>query len=219
MKALMKLVLIPVVLMLNFVGVAVAAEVPTYNDPSKMMEEVADKTFRRIAADQPKIQQNLEHLRVVVNEELVPYIDTKYAAFRVIGNYIQQTTEQERDEFVKAFTDYMVGTYAGAFTSYKNQKVIIEPVKVTNGQKIISVKTRVVDPGKPDINIEFKLRRVKDGENWLVFDMVAEGISLLDSKRAELGSMIRQQGLAKVTTLLVEKAKAPVAPLVKEKNA
>lgn len=219
MKALMKLVWVPVVLMLNLTGVAQAADVPQYNDPSKMMEAVADKTFRRIAADQEIIKKDLEHLRVIVNEELVPYIDTRYAAFRVIGNYIKQTSEQEREDFVKAFTDYMVGTYAGAFTQYKNQKVIIEPAKVTDGQKIIAIKTRVVDPGKPDINIEFKLRRVKDSEHWLVFDMVAEGISLLDSKRAELGSMIRQQGLPKVTALLVEKAKAPVAPLVKDNNA
>jgi phospholipid transport system substrate-binding protein len=69
----------------------------------------------------------------------------------------------------------------------------------------------VIDPGKPDINIEFKLRRGRDSENWLVFDMVAEGISLLDSKRAEFGNLIRKQGLSSVTQILLEKAKAPIS--------
>ena len=36
--------------------------------------------------------------------------------------------------------------------------------------------------------------------------MVAEGISLLDSKQAELGSMIRQKGLPYVTELLKSKS-------------
>lgn len=196
-----------------------AAEVKTYDDPYKMIEAVADQTFRRIATDQPVIEKDLEHLRIIVNEELVPYIDSRYAAFRVIGNYIKQTKPEDRDAFVIAFRDYMVATYAGALTQYKNQKVIFEPSKAVGGQNIVTIKTRVIDPGKPDINIEFKLRRAKDAQNWQVFDMVAEGISLLDSKRAELGNLIRQQGLASVTALLIEKSKAPITAPLKGKDA
>ena len=203
----------------GLVAQASAAEVKTYDDPYKMIESVADQTFRRISADQPVIQKDLEHLRVIVNEELVPYIDSRYAAFRVIGNYIKQTKPAERDAFVLAFKDYMVATYAGALTQYKNQKVIFEPAKAVGNQNIVTIKTRVIDPGKPDIKIEFKLRRMKDTNNWLVYDMVAEGISLLDSKRSELGSLIRQQGLLSVAALLEEKAKAPIKAPEKNKDA
>jgi phospholipid transport system substrate-binding protein len=74
----------------------------------------------------------------------------------------------------------------------------------------MTIKTRVIDPGKPDITIDFKLRRNRGSEYWLVYDMVAEGISLLDSKRAELSNLIRQQGVARVTELLIEKSKEPI---------
>lgn len=197
---------------LAFSGTAAGAETPTYDDPYKMMEVLADNTFSRIARDQSKISANPEVLRDIVNEELVPYIDSRYAALRVIGNSadLRQTPRDDLLAFVDAFQNYMVATYAGVFTQYKDQKVMIEPGRINDSQKIISIKTRVIDPGKPDINIEFKLRRGRDGGNWLVFDMVAEGISLLDSKRAELGNLIRQQGLNSVTALLVEKAKAPI---------
>mgnify|MGYP006163619381 CR=1 FL=1 len=189
------------------------AETPTYSDPFKMMEVLADNTFSRIAKDQSKIQADPEVLRVIVNDELVPYIDSRYAALRVIGNSadLRQTPREDILAFVDAFQNYMVATYAGVFTQYRDQKVIIEPAAGgIDDQKIITVKTRVIDPGKPDIKIDFKLRRGKDSDNWLVFDMVAEGISLLDSKRAELGNLIRQQGLTSVTALLQEKAKAPI---------
>ncbi|MEO3677587.1 ABC transporter substrate-binding protein [Rheinheimera sp. FR7-31] len=197
---------------LAFSGTATGADTPTYDDPYKMMEVLADNTFSRIARDQSKISANPEVLRDIVNEELVPYIDSRYAALRVIGNSadLRQTPRDDLLAFVDAFQNYMVATYAGVFTQYKDQKVMIEPGRINDSQKIISIKTRVIDPGKPDINIEFKLRRGRDAGNWLVFDMVAEGISLLDSKRAELGNLIRQQGLNSVTALLVEKAKAPI---------
>lgn len=190
-----------------------ATETATYTDPYKMMEVLADNTFSRIAKEQSNIAADPEVLRVIVNDELVPYIDSRYAALRVIGNSadLKKVPREDILAFVDAFQNYMVATYAGVFTQYRDQKVIIEPgAGGLEDQKIITVRTRVIDPGKPDIKIDFKLRRGKDSETWLVFDMVAEGISLLDSKRAELGNLIRQQGLVSVTNLLREKAKAPI---------
>jgi phospholipid transport system substrate-binding protein len=192
----------------------VSATTATYSDPYKMMEVLADNTFSRIAREQSNIAANPEVLRDIVNDELVPYIDSRYAALRVIGTSadLRKTPREDILAFVDAFQNYMVATYAGVFTQYRDQKVMIEPAPAAiEEQKIITIKTRVIDPGKPDINIDFKLRRPRDSENWLVFDMVAEGISLLDSKRAELANLIRQQGLNSVTVLLQEKAKAPIA--------
>ncbi|MGP9799697.1 MlaC/ttg2D family ABC transporter substrate-binding protein [Rheinheimera sp. NSM] len=198
--------------LLSLAATGVRSETQTYTDPYKMMEVLADNTFSRIAKDQSKIEADPEVLRLIVNEELVPYIDSRYAALRVIGNSadLRNTPREELLAFVDAFQNYMVATYAGVFTQYRDQKVMIEPARAIDNQKIISIKTRVIDPGKPDINIEFKLRRGKDSDTWLVFDMVAEGISLLDSKRAELSNLIRQQGLKSVTLLLTEKAQAPI---------
>lgn len=189
-----------------------AQQVEQYTDPFKMMEVVADKTFQRIARDQELIAQDKEHLRVIVNEELVPYVDSRYAALTVIGRSVnlRELPREEFDNFVVAFEDYMVASYAGALTYYRDQKVIIQPARPPENQSIMTIKTRVIDPGKPDITIDFKLRRNRGSEHWLVYDMVAEGISLLDSKRAELSNLIRQQGVARVTELLLEKAKEPI---------
>lgn len=211
------------VFLLNVLSVpAQAAEVQSFEDPYKMMEFLADKTFQRIAREQAQIQKNPEILRTIVNEELVPYIDSGYAARYVIGNAVKLNTVEKSDLglFETAFRDYMVGTYAGVFTQYRDQKVMIEPgPAVDDSKKIITIKTRVIDPGKPDIKIEFKLKKSKGSTNWLVYDMVAEGISLLDSKRSELASLIKQQGLVKVSQLLTEKAKAPIKAPEKKKNA
>lgn len=190
----------------------------TFTDPYKLIEVVADTTFSRIKADQPIIQKDMEHLRVIVQEELVPYIDTRYAAATVVGRTVDiRENVQEFDAFVKAFEQYMIGSYAGALTYYKEQKVIIEPAKPLGKESIVTIRARVLDPGKPDIVIDFKLRRPRNADTWQVIDMIAEGISLLDSKRAELNNLIRQHGLTSVTELLKEKAKEPVK--VPEKDA
>lgn len=213
---LVSLALVPVAAFGNEPAEKAAAQqvekVEQYTDPFKMMEVVADKTFQRIARDQELIAQDKEYLRLIVNEELVPYIDSRYAALTVIGRSVnlRELPREEFDNFVVAFEDYMVASYAGALTYYRDQKVIIQPARPPENQSIMTIKTRVIDPGKPDITIDFKLRRNRGSEYWQVYDMVAEGISLLDSKRAELSNLIRQQGVARVTELLLEKAKEPI---------
>jgi phospholipid transport system substrate-binding protein len=97
------------------------------------------------------------------------------------------------------------------FTLYDNQKVEFGPRRSLEGKKITTVNTVVVDSnGRPPIKIDFKVRNNKKTNEWKAFDMVAEGVSLLDSKQAELGSIIRQKGIEAVIDMLKEKSELKI---------
>lgn len=190
------------------------------SDPYSMVQQVADNTFKRVARDQEKVQKNKEHLRVIVKEELMPYIDYKYAAYRVLGSYIQKirTMENKKDKaqaikhvrtFIDVFQRYLVATYAGVFTQYTDQKVEFGAVKDFSKDDVAIVKTKIIEAGKPDIRIDFKVRKGKNNE-WRAYDMMAEGISLLDAKQTELHGILRQQGIEHVIQLLDKKSRLPV---------
>ena len=189
-------------------------------DPNKMVRQVADNTFERITKDQPLITTNKEHLRVIVEEELMPYIDYKYAALRVLGSEVSKvraiTDKAEKakaiediQRFIGAFREYLVATYAGVFTQYTNQQVEFAAEQPFKGKDVVVVKTKIVEAGKPDIKIDFKVREDRSGE-WRAYDMIAEGISLLDAKQSELQGILRQQGIDHVSDLLEQKSKLPV---------
>ena len=196
-----------------------AAEVKL-TDPNKMVRQVADNTFARITQDQPLIVKDKEHLRVIVEEELMPYIDYKYAALRVLGSEVSKvraiTDKAEKakaiediQRFIDAFREYLVATYAGVFTQYTNQQVEFAAEQPFKGKDVVVVKTKIVEAGKPDIKIDFKVREDRSGE-WRAYDMIAEGISLLDAKQSELQGILRQQGIDHVSGLLEQKSKLPV---------
>lgn len=48
-------------------------------NPYKLMNEAAQKTFDRLKNEQPKIKQDPNYLRQIVREELLPYVQVKYA--------------------------------------------------------------------------------------------------------------------------------------------
>ncbi|WP_368164200.1 phospholipid-binding protein MlaC [Aeromonas sp. R6-2] len=190
---------------------SLVARADTYPaDPYALIQLAADKTFARLKSDQPQIKSNPDHLRVIIREELLPYIDNRFAAYKVLGNQIKQTTPEQRDAFVSAFTEYMISSYADALAHYDKQTVKVEPAKPLDGKEITAVNLSVKEAGKPDINLEFKLRKNNKTEQWKAFDMVAEGISLLSAKQSELGGLIRQNGIDAVIKQLNEHNAKPL---------
>ncbi len=184
-------------------------------DPYALVTEAANKTFGRLNKDQARIRAEPDYLRQIISEELMPYVDNKFASFKVIGSNIKDTTPEQRDRFTAAFTDYIIATYADALAKYDNQTIKVEPAKPLNGDTIVSVNVAVTAQGKPDISVVFKLRQNGKTGQWKAFDMVAENVSLLASKQSELGGMIRDKGIDAVSQMLEEHNKKPLTGVSK----
>lgn len=185
---------------------ASASENVDKKDPYLMIKTVADTTFKRFANEQSAIRAEPNLLKTIVREELMPYINYQYAAYKVIGSNFKKTNKADRAEFVPAFREYLITSYAQVFTLYNNQEVLFAPAKDFSDDRVVSVETSVIESGRDPINISFRVRKHKQTGDWKAYDMVAEGVSLLDSKQAELSSLIRQKGLKHVTEMLKEKS-------------
>lgn len=190
-----------------FLGLSATASADVdKKDPYLMIKTVADITFKRFANEQSAIRAEPNLLKTIVREELMPYINYQYAAYKVIGSNFKKTNKADRAEFVPAFREYLITSYAQVFTLYNNQEVLFAPAKDFSDDRVVSVETSVIESGRDPINISFRVRKHKKTGDWKAYDMVAEGISLLDSKQAELSSLIRQKGLSHVTEMLKEKS-------------
>ncbi|QDE32591.1 MULTISPECIES: phospholipid-binding protein MlaC [Shewanella] len=189
-------------------AVAANDEVNTH-DPYVMIQQVANMTFDRFKTDKELINNDLGYLKVIVREELMPYVDYKYAAYKVMGQYLKDTTVDQRNRFVDAFEGYLVATYAQALTEYTNQTVAFDPSSDFSNEKIVEVNVQVIEQGRPPIKIQFKTRRLKD-DSWKAFDLIAEGVSLLATKQSEISNLIRQQGIEAVITMLNDKTQQKI---------
>jgi phospholipid transport system substrate-binding protein len=178
-------------------------------NPYEMIKQVSNMTFDRFKSDKALIDADLSHLKVIVREELMPYVDYKYAAYKVMGQYLSGTTVDQRNRFVEAFEGHLVATYAQALTEYTNQKVAFDPPSDFSDEKIVEVNVQIIEQGRPPIKIQFKARRLKDN-TWKAFDLVAEGVSLLASKQSEISNLIRQQGIEAVITMLNDKTQQSI---------
>lgn len=180
------------------------------DNPYILLQEVAAVTFERIKRERDDIEQNPELLRAVIEEELLPYIDYKFSALKVLGKNLKSVPREKVPEFIQVFREYLITTYALALTYYDDQEVVFEPVKEITNERIVTVRVLIKDKDAPDIKVAFKVRKNKKTNKWKAYDMIAEGISLLSSKQSELESVVRQKGIDTVIELLREKNKQPI---------
>ncbi|PNH92805.1 phospholipid-binding protein MlaC [Vibrio diazotrophicus] len=179
-------------------------------DPYKMMKQVAEQSFKRLKAEQPKIQENPDYLKVIVEEELMPYVNDQYAALKLLGSNLKGAKREDVGEFVSAFRAYLVTNYAQVLTQYTNQEIEFGPEPLLeDDRRISSIKVDIIDSPRPNIKLEFKLRKEKSGD-WKAFDMIAEGISFLTSKQSEWNGKIRQEGILAVAKELQDLSKQPI---------
>ncbi|WP_234399120.1 MlaC/ttg2D family ABC transporter substrate-binding protein [Pseudoalteromonas sp. T1lg75] len=180
------------------------AQAANAEEPYTLLKQVGEQLFVDIGNIDAEEQQKKAQLRTLVKAQLIPHIDTKFVSFKLLGKHVREINKQQALTFIGAIESYLTNTYANALMSYTGQEVhFIKPnAAPTNGYA--TVKTEIVEAGKPTIDIVFKLRQDKAG-SWRVYDLVAEGISLLDAKQKEIIARITEVGIDQVNQELLAK--------------
>lgn len=176
-------------------------------DPNQVIHSVSTQTLDRIRIEKSRLEKEPLFIQQIMEEELLPYFDYKYAAFKVMGVHLKKTTKEQRNNFVAAFKNYLINTYGHILLNYNQHKFEIVDNPNFKDKKIIAINTRVSSLVEPDkiTKLAFTLRKNKKTGEWKVYDVLAEGISMLNTKQSELGELIRKNGIDEVIELLKQK--------------
>ena len=195
--------------MLAFAPLAALAADQT--NPYTLMNEAAQKTFDRLKSEQSKIRQDPDYLREIVGEELLPYVQVKYAGALVLGRYYKDATPAQREAYFKAFGDYLKQAYGQALAMYNGQKYQIAPEKPLGNADIVAIRVSITDPnGRPPIRLDFQWRKNSQTGNWQAYDMIAEGVSMITTKQSEWSDLLRTKGIDGLTAQLQAISRQPI---------
>ncbi|TNG94519.1 phospholipid-binding protein MlaC [Pasteurellaceae bacterium USgator11] len=185
---------------------AVAAD-----NPYQLMQQASDKLFASISANQSKIKQNPDYMRTIVKQELMPYVHVNYAGSLVLGQYFKSTTPAQREQFFSAFSNFIEQSYAQVLTMYNNQNIEIEREKPIGDQNIVSIRVNIIQTnGAAPIKLDFKWRKNTRTGAWQAYDMAAEGVSMVETKKNEWSNILRQKGIDELTAQIQKSAAIPI---------
>lgn len=204
-------------LMVALLVVAPLASAADQTNPYRLMNEAAEKTFTRLKVEQPRIKQDPNYLRQIVQEELLPYVQIRYAGALVLGRYYKDATPAQRDAYFKAFEAYLAQAYGQALALYHGQNYQIVPEQPLGNADIIPIRVTIIDNGgRSPVRLDFQWRKNSQTGNWQAYDMIAEGVSMITTKQNEWAAILRQQGVDGLTKQLEASARQPIT--LEQKN-
>jgi len=149
------------------------------------------------------IDQNTKTSKV--RAMLASNMDTNWMARFTLGRIIKTISDTEASKFIDTYQNYVISTYARAVSQYKGEKVEIQSVQKMDEEFSI-VQTQVHKSDGNVINVNYLVKETKSGE-YKVCDVITEGISLINSHKAEYGSIIASQSINALIETLVQKTK------------
>lgn len=197
MRAIYKLMLAG---MLTVVYGSACAEIVA---PDTLMQNTVQEVLAIVKQDKDLQAGNKEKVRALVDAKIVPHFDFVRMTQLSVGKNWRTATAEQKQSLVKEFKTMLIRTYTAAFSGYHNQTVEVTPVKLSDGDTEVTVKTKILKPGAPAISVNYVMEKTADG--WKVFDLATEGSSLVMSSRSTFAKQIEEGGIDGLIKALAEK--------------
>lgn len=195
-------------LWVRFIAVALAVLAPAAvraGEPSEQLKIQLERVLKTVQDPEVKKEGRLAERRAVrkIAEEIFDFDDT---ARRTLARHWAQRSPAEREEFVRLFTDVFEHAYLSKVELYQGERVSYLGDSIEAG--VATVKTRFLTKQGSQLNVDYRMQRASSGR-WLVYDVLIEGVSLVDNYRNQFNSVIQRTSYQE----LVRKLKAIQAQL------
>ena len=180
-------------------GAAVAAA----ERPRDIVERQAEVVLNTLVERRDEFRADPASLEQFIRGELERTFDHQYSARLVLGRHGRGVPDAQIDAFAEALTGNLLRRYGKAMLEFDpdvDVKVLSE-TPLREG-KMIRVATQLERIDGPPVPVDYMVRDV-DG-SWKVFDVLVEGVSYVQTYRAQFEEQLRNQTLEQVIVGLRE---------------
>lgn len=162
-------------------------------EPPEIIEDTTYRIIELIEENRAIYEEDAERMREDIREILMPRIDTLHSARLVLGRHGRGIDEEDILEFADALAEQLLRRYASALLEYDlRDRLEILDMAGDNTERMTRVRTRIRLDGSNRTPMDYVFRKTDD--QWLVFDVIVEGISYVATFRNQIGEEIRRHG-------------------------
>ncbi|MCC2603993.1 MlaC/ttg2D family ABC transporter substrate-binding protein [Planctobacterium marinum] len=173
-------------------------------DPYSMISQVANQTFMRIKDQRADIQSNPGMIDEIVEQELLPYVDYKFAALKVLGKHFKDYEKEKIAAYMEVFRNYSTSVFSNALRFYNDQNIEFETNEDFSGKKYVTVRA-LLKEGTKTTKLAFSVRKDNKSQHWYVYDINAEGISMISSLQSQFSPILRKEGLDSLMQVMISR--------------
>jgi phospholipid transport system substrate-binding protein len=173
------------------------------NSPLALIQSGTDRALQIIRSAHTGTAPSLRERRAEILQIVDKYFDFGEMAKRSLGRSWKEQSPQKQQEFVDLFKQLLFNNYAGRVETYTgtDEQLVYDEQKIDGDYAL--VKTRVLNYKNANIQLDYRLK-LTNGE-WKVYDVVVEGVSLVDNYRGQFNSILASKPFDALLGQLKEK--------------
>jgi phospholipid transport system substrate-binding protein len=190
-----------VIVLIGMLLVCWAAWPAVAGEPTNQVKATVDKVIDILKNKELKKPSKVEERRAMLRRAVTERFDFEEMSKRTLAIHWQKRTAEERKEFVSLFSDLLERSYVNKIESYTDEKVNYTQENIEGEYAL--VKTVIVTKKNIEVPIDYKL--IRKSTQWKAYDVVIEGVSLVNNYRGQFNKVIRSQSYEELVTRLRNK--------------
>jgi phospholipid transport system substrate-binding protein len=190
------------VVLLLTAALSIVARTAAAGVPTEQIKTTVEKALVVLKDPELKTPAKTSERRDQLRQILFARFDFTEMARRALGANWRRRTPQEQEEFVRLFTEVLERAYAGIIESYSDEKILYINERIDGS--FADVGSKVVTSKGEEYSINYKAHLVSN--EWKVYDVVAENISLVNNYRSQFTRVIAHESYDELVRRLKNKA-------------
>ena len=181
-------------LFILFSQVAVA-DVDT--EPEKILKTSVNKVFSVLSDKELPLGQKERAITEITNSVFGFHLMAKLSLGK---KHWSKINSKQREEFTSLFIELFQGFYSDKVSLFRDEKVDFDSPIIENEKKV-QIPTSLLSNGKK-VSVLYKMYKTKNG--WKVYDVVIEGVSMIQTYRSQYHHVIKSNKIEGLLTKMRE---------------
>lgn len=173
--------------------------------PDALIRQLSTEVLDSVKGDKSLQTGDTEKVMALVENKILPYLDFKRMTASSVGRYWRKATAEQQERLQEEFKTLLVRTYSGALAQVKDQTVQLKPMRASQEDTEVLVRTEIRGKGEP-IQIDYRMEKSATG--WKIYDVNVMGVWLVENYRNSFAQEIGAIGIDGLIGKLSEQNKA-----------
>jgi phospholipid transport system substrate-binding protein len=179
-------------------------------EPTDVVKQITDRVVKVLEDPQmqgPGRQDERQRQLRQISERAFAWEEM---ARRALALHWRERSAQERQEFVQLFRDLVERTYINRLeqASKEKQDILYTGERVEDSRAVVS--TKAITTRRTEVPLEYRL--MKEAGGWQIYDVLIEGVSLINNYRSQFNEIIRSSSYENLVQKMRSRDESVAAP-------
>ncbi len=139
-----------------------------------------------------------------LEKKFTSLVDVEWIGKFVMGKHWRPLEATQQTKYMAEYRRFIIANYTSNFVDYTSGTTfkVLRAREEKPGKFYVS--SEIVRPGKPSVIFDYRVRA--EGESFVIYDIIVEGISLITAQRSEFDAVMSQKGFDFLLKQITDKA-------------